>query len=128
MDVVHSEIKQMGGALEISSRPRRGSRFTVRLPLTLAITDALLVQLGEDIYAIPHTSIEGVVRVARDDLLDYYDGRQEGFAYAGHSYLVRYLGGMLGGGAPQLIEQKKWFPMLLVRSGGHRVHGHHPGL
>jgi len=121
MDVVFNEIKQLGGALEIDSKVGRGSTFVVRLPLTLAITDALLVQVVDDIYAIPHTSIEGVVRVSREELQGYYDGHLEGFAYAGRSYMVRYLDAMLGGTVPQVVEQKKWFPLLLVRSGGHRV-------
>jgi chemosensory pili system protein ChpA (sensor histidine kinase/response regulator) len=121
MDVVFNEIKQLGGALEIDSKVGKGSKFVVRLPLTLAITDAILVQVDEDVYAIPHTSIEGVVRVSREELQGYYDGHLEGFAYAGRSYMVRYLDAMLGGAVPQVVEQKKWFPLLLVRSGGHRV-------
>ena len=122
MDVVVSEVKQMGGALEIASRPGQGTNFTVRLPLTLAISDALLVRLGEDIYAVPHASVEGVVRLATPELQDHYKGLKESFSYAGRDYSVRYLGGMLGGATPQLAEhKKKWFPLLLVRSGEHRV-------
>jgi chemosensory pili system protein ChpA (sensor histidine kinase/response regulator) len=121
MDVVVSEVKQLGGSLEIKSEHGTGSSFVIRLPLTLAISEALLVKMEEDIYAVPHTSIEGVVRVSRDELQECYEGRQEGFEYAGHTYLVRYLGSMLGVGPIALSEGKKWFPMLLVRSGDRRV-------
>ena len=122
MDVVVSEIKQINGSLEIASEPGQGTRFTIRLPLTLAISDALLVQMGDDIYAVPHASMEGVVRIAVPDLQSYYDGGQESFSYAGRDYVVRYLGSMLGTLSPNLAEQKKkWLPMLLVRSGEHRV-------
>ena len=122
MDVVVSEIKQVSGSLEIASDPGQGSSFTIRLPLTLAVSDALLVQMGEDIYAVPHASVEGVVRIAIADLQSYYDGDQESFAYAGRDYVVRYLGSMLGTSTPNLTDQKKkWLPMLLVRSGEHRV-------
>ncbi len=121
MDVVVSEVKQLGGGLEIKSDHGSGSTFIIRLPLTLAISEALLVKMEEDIYAVPHTSIEGVVRVSREELQDCYQGQQEGFEYAGHTYLVRYLGGMLGVGPVSLPEGKKWFPMLLVRSGERRV-------
>jgi len=122
MDVVVSEIKQINGSLEIASEPGQGTSFTIRLPLTLAISDALLLQMGEDIYAVPHASIEGVVRIAVSDLQSYYDGEQERFSYAGRDYTVRYLGSMLGTASPNLAEQKKkWLPMLLVRSGEHRV-------
>ncbi len=122
MDVVVSEIKQINGSLEIASEPGQGTRFTIRLPLTLAISDALLVQMGEDIYAVPHASIEGVVRIAVADLQSYYDGEQESFSYAERDYVVRYLGSMLGTSSPNLVDlKKKWLPMLLVRSGEHRV-------
>jgi len=122
MDVVVSEIKQINGSLEIASEPGQGTSFTIRLPLTLAISDALLLHMGEDIYAVPHASIEGVVRIAVSDLQAYYDGDQEDFSYAGRDYTVRYLGSMLGTSSPNLADQKKkWLPMLLVRSGEHRV-------
>ncbi len=122
MDVVVSEIKQVNGSLEIASEPGQGTSFTIRLPLTLAISDALLLQMGEDIYAVPHASIEGVVRIAVSDLQSYYDGKQESFSYVERDYTVRYLGSMLGTSSPNLADQKKkWLPMLLVRSGEHRV-------
>ncbi|VAX06460.1 Signal transduction histidine kinase CheA [hydrothermal vent metagenome] len=122
MDVVISEVKQLGGSFEIDSQPGQGTTFTIRLPLTLAISDALLVQIGEDIYAIPHASVEGVVRLAVDDLQAYYAGIKEYFSYAGRDYQVRYLGDMLGTSAPRLAEaKKKWLPLLLVRAGDNRV-------
>jgi len=122
MDVVVSELKQMSGSLGISSQSGQGTTFTIRLPLTLAISDTLLVQLNENIYAIPHASIEGVVRLAVVDLQEHYDGIRENFTYAGRDYQVRYLGNMLGTSAPHLANQKKkWLPMLLVRSGEHRI-------
>ncbi len=121
MDVVVSEVKQLGGTVEIESQRGRGSSFTVRLPLTLAITYALLVQLNEVIYAIPHTAMEGVVRISRKDLEDAYVGRRAGIDYAGRTYAVRYLGAILDTNPLMLAEQAKWFPLLLVRAGEHRV-------
>ncbi|HKK13949.1 MAG TPA: Hpt domain-containing protein [Gammaproteobacteria bacterium] len=119
MDVVNSEVKQLGGALLIDTKPGQGSTFTVRLPFTLAINQALLVQVGEDNYAIPLSSIEGIVRMAGAELERYL--RDDGvYDYAGHSYQVRTLAGMLGvpGGAQTLPKRA---PVLLVHSGDHRV-------
>jgi chemosensory pili system protein ChpA (sensor histidine kinase/response regulator) len=121
MDVVLTEIKQLGGTLDIDSEPGRGTRFTIRLPFTLAITDALLVALGDDIYAVPHSSMDGVVRVAVEELREIYAGNRSAFRYGDRDYQVRYLGSMLGTLAPHLAEGAKWLPMLLVRSGEHRV-------
>jgi len=121
MDVVISEVKQLGGAVEIDSQAGRGSSFTVRLPLTLAITHALLVQLNEQVFAIPHTSVHGVVRASREDVEACYAQRRAGIEYAGHTYSVRYLGAILETGSLMLSEQIRWVPLLLVRAGEHRV-------
>jgi chemosensory pili system protein ChpA (sensor histidine kinase/response regulator) len=121
MDVVVSEIKQLGGSLDIQSTPGQGTSFIIHLPLTLAITDALLIQLGDEVYAAPPNSVEGVVRIDRDQLQACYEGKQAGYTYAQHTYPIRYLGSIMGTGNPSLSEQKRWFPLLLVRWGEHRV-------
>ena len=121
MDVVLTEVKQLGGTLEIDSQQGHGTSFTIRLPFTLAITDALLVTLGEDIYAVPHSSMDGVARVSVDDLRAIYSGEKETFEYGGRDYSVRYLGGMLGTQPPHIVEGTRWLALLLVRSGEHRV-------
>lgn len=128
MDVALSEVKQLGGSLEIDSQPGRGSSFTIRLPFTLAITEALLVSVAEEIYAVPHGAMDGVARISRADLEACYDGEQDRFSYAGRDYQVRYLGSMLGQAQPTLAEGARWFPLLLVRSGEHRVAIHVDGL
>ncbi len=121
LDVVVSEVKQLGGSLDISSEPSKGTHFIIRLPLTLAISDALLVELGEEIYAIPHTSIEGVVRVSYSELKACYEGQQTAYNYAGQDYQVRYLGNLLNVSQLDLSEHRKWYPLLLVRAGDHHV-------
>ena len=121
MDVVLTEVKQFGGALEIASQPGRGTSFTIRLPFTLAITDSLLVTLGDEIYAVPHSSMDGVVRIPTEELRAIYAGEQQFFRYTDRDYTVRYLGAMLGIQPPHLSESLRWLPMLLVRSGEHRV-------
>ena len=121
MDVVLTEVKQFGGALEIASQPGRGTSFTIRLPFTLAITDSLLVTLGDEIYAVPHSSMDGVVRIPTEELRAIYAGEQQFFHYTDRDYTVRYLGAMLGIQPPHLSESLRWLPMLLVRSGEHRV-------
>jgi two-component system chemotaxis sensor kinase CheA len=57
LDVVESKIHSLSGSVEVDSERDKGSKFTVRLPLTLSIINALLVQCSEEIYAIPITSI-----------------------------------------------------------------------
>jgi chemosensory pili system protein ChpA (sensor histidine kinase/response regulator) len=96
MDVVASEVKQLGGTLELASEAGKGTRFLIRLPLNLAISQALLVEAGHDLFAIPLVSIEGIVRIAREQLDDLY--REDGvlLPYAGHDYRVYHLGDFIG--------------------------------
>lgn len=58
MDVVRKNVEAMRGRIEISSVEGQGSTFTIRLPLTLAVIDGLVVKVGADRYIIPITSIE----------------------------------------------------------------------
>ncbi|SKA21994.1 chemotaxis protein CheA [Novilysobacter spongiicola] len=53
MDVVQSRIRELSGQVQIQSEPGRGSRFVIRVPLTLAILPTLLVEIGGDVYALP---------------------------------------------------------------------------
>jgi chemosensory pili system protein ChpA (sensor histidine kinase/response regulator) len=124
MDVVLGETKQLGGTLQLASEPGKGIRFTIQLPFTLAITDGLLVQQGEEVYAIPHGSVNGVVRISQQEISEYYEGTREKVTYQGSDYIIRYLGTMLSGTRPNLGDGQRWYPLLLVKSGDHRVAVH----
>jgi two-component system chemotaxis sensor kinase CheA len=63
MDVVKTNLDRLGGALEIDSEPGRGTAFTLRLPLTLAILPCLLVEVGGQRYALPQRDLEELVCV-----------------------------------------------------------------
>jgi len=122
MDVVHSEIKQLGGAMFIDSNWGNGTEFTIRLPFTVSVNRALMVQIGDDLYAIPLNSIEGIVRVSPFELEHYYQDDTARFDYAGENYLVRYLGNLLDSSAqPKLDGQTLPLPVVLVRSTEHTV-------
>ncbi len=64
MDVVRSNIERIGGAIEIDSTPGRGTRVTLRVPLTLTIIPALTVSIGSQRFAIPRSSIEEIVHAS----------------------------------------------------------------
>ena len=68
LDVVRSKIEGLGGDIEVRSKKDEGSVFTIRLPLTLAIIQALMIELGEEKYAIPLNSIETIEDVAVSDI------------------------------------------------------------
>lgn len=74
MDVVQSRIRELSGQIQIQSELGRGSRFLIRVPLTLAILPTLLVQAGEDIYALPLARVVEVLH-APNTSLGWFDGR-----------------------------------------------------
>ncbi|MGM0570597.1 MAG: Hpt domain-containing protein, partial [Pseudomonadota bacterium] len=90
MDVVASEIKQLGGSLDIDSQVGHGTTFTVRLPFTVSVNRALMVSTGEDFYAIPLNTIEGIVRVSTWELEEYYQPEAPLYEYAGQQYRLQY--------------------------------------
>ena len=122
MDVVHSEVKQLGGSMSIESTLGKGTRFLIRLPFTVSVNRALMVYSGEDLYAIPLNTIEGIVRVSPYELEAYYQPGASRFEYAGQTYELRYLGELLNNGQrPKLVGQSLPLPVILVRSNEHSV-------
>ncbi len=117
MDVVANEIKKLGGSLRISSVTGQGTNFTVRLPFTLAITQALIVRTGEEVYALPLPSVEGVARIPRGELETLLSQSEPSFQYGEQTYRFRHLGMYLGGRAAKLPEDESFIPVILVRAG-----------
>ncbi len=74
MDVVQSRIRELSGQIQIQSELGRGSRFMIRVPLTLAILPTLLVQAGEDVYALPLARVLEVLHAPATSL-GWFDGR-----------------------------------------------------
>jgi two-component system chemotaxis sensor kinase CheA len=75
MDVVHEHLERLAGRITIWSIPGRGTRFTIRVPLTLATTRAILVEQSGQVFAIPSTLIERTSRVREPDIVSL-EGRR----------------------------------------------------
>ncbi len=68
LDVVKSKIESLSGEVEVKSKLGEGSTWTIRLPLTLAIIQALMVEVGEEKYAISLSSIQTIESITKDDI------------------------------------------------------------
>jgi two-component system chemotaxis sensor kinase CheA len=66
MDVVRTNIEKIGGAIDLSSRAGFGSKFTIKIPLTLAIVSALIVEVAGERFAVPQTAVIELVRISRN--------------------------------------------------------------
>ena len=121
MDVVNNEIKQLNGTLHIESVIERGAAITIRLPFSLSITQALLVGVANDLYAIPLSSIEGVSRIGHDEAKKMIEDESSKYQYGGDDYQLSALGKLLGRISKESESDEVKPALILVRAGGHRV-------
>ena len=118
MDVVKTEIGELGGRIEVQSTAGKGSSFRLYIPLTLAVTQALLVRVGTHVYAVPSSMIEQVLELKEAFLARI---REAGEAeWLGNKYPYRFLPHLLGDTAA-LPEARRQYWVLLLRSGLQRV-------
>ena len=111
MDVVASEMRQLGGTFDIHSRAGAGTTFTLRLPQTLAVTQAAFVRIGETSFAVPIASVRGVGRIGRNEATPGATYR-----YGGEDYQLHDLGRLVGQPAAR-AEGQLQMPLLLIRAG-----------
>jgi len=121
MDVVNTEIKQLGGLLSIDTERGKGTTFTINMPLTLAITRALMVNVGEEGYAIPLLSVHGVERISAEELQALQEQERPVYHWLNEDYPLMHLGTVLGVSKPLATAENQKITLLLVRSGEHRA-------
>ena len=95
MDVVRRNVREFGGHVEVNSQPGRGTRMTVRLPLTLAIMDGMELALGGEVYILPLHAIVESLRPTTEDLKSI-GGERRALHLRGEVLPVLPLGEVLG--------------------------------
>ncbi|MBQ0719657.1 MAG: Hpt domain-containing protein [Gammaproteobacteria bacterium] len=97
MDVVKTEVHQLGGSISIESALGQGVEFTIRLPFTVSVNKALLVKESASIYALPLSSIVGVTQLSAEETDALYSEPGKQLEYAGFDYQLCSLGSLLSG-------------------------------
>ncbi|WP_445535815.1 Hpt domain-containing protein [Acinetobacter sp. G18] len=117
LDVVQSDIKALGGHVSVDSVYGKGTTFTIRVPTTVAVSDALMVKVADQQFAIPLAQIDRIVRVSPASLEHYFESPKELFEYENKSYPLRYLSEFVGNQPmPRLNGMMYSLPVLMIKA------------
>ncbi|WP_035822091.1 Hpt domain-containing protein [Janthinobacterium sp. RA13] len=118
MDIVRSEALALGGRVETQTQAGLGMRFTIHLPLTLAVTQVVLLAASGKTYALPSVLVEQVLHLKGEQLEQVRAaGRIESH---GQSLALHHLSAMLGE-TPAAQATQRYAPVLLLRNGNDRL-------
>ncbi|MEZ0190094.1 Hpt domain-containing protein [Ralstonia solanacearum] len=121
MDVVRAETVALGGRISLQTTLNVGTHFTIHLPLTTAITQVLLVRVGERVYAIPSGMIDHVQQLRPQSLAEAYNAAS--LELPGGAVPFHYFGALLEEARP-VMGGRKYSPAVVVRSGNDRAAVH----
>lgn len=117
LDIVQSEIKALGGHIHVDSVLGQGTNFTIRVPTTVAVNDALMVRVADQQFAVPLAQIERIVRIAPAELKAYFDSSANDFEMDHQHYRLRYLGEFIANQpVPKLLETHYSLPVLMIKN------------
>lgn len=118
LDVVRSEIAALGGRIDVSSKIGLGVKFIIHLPLTLAVTQVLMIRAGDVTYAIPSTMVAQVRQMKSAEMPALYQERQ--ISWQDNIYPLHYFSHLLGD-TDRTPENLPRNAILLLRSGEQRI-------
>ncbi len=119
LDVVSTEVERLGGSVHAESTPGVGAGFVIRLPFTLAITQAMVVRVGDEFYALPLPTVEGIARMPRHQVSELLEQEDPDFEYGGRQYRLRHVAHFTGGHSTGFADEELSVSIILVRAGSH---------
>ena len=118
MDVVRSEAAGLGGRVGVVSEAGKGAHFTIHLPLTLAVTQVVLLTTGGKTYAVPSVLVEQVQQLKTNPLTAAYN--EGAVLWQGQRVSLHYLATLLGDRDATPVAQQ-YSPIVILKSGTDRV-------
>ncbi|MBI3131180.1 MAG: chemotaxis protein CheA [Acidobacteria bacterium] len=119
MDVVRSNVRKLNGSVSVRSHVGRGSIFTIKLPLTLAIIDALLVRVGQQVFAIPGTAVEETLIIPPSALSHLT--RRKAINLRGEVLGVSELKELLHFQSSDPVSEEEGYSIVVITAAGRRM-------
>jgi two-component system, chemotaxis family, sensor kinase CheA len=117
MDVVDSTLQRLGGAIDVETTPGRGTRFVLTLPISAALVRCLLVQVENQVFAIPDRQIAAVAEIGQADIDTVGEGRFYG--YKNTAVPLHPLGRLLG--LSEAEKPQRHLPLVIATTGGEHI-------
>ena len=121
MDVVRAETLALGGRIEIDTNMGVGTRFTLHLPLTLAVTQVVLMRVGEYRFSVPSVLVEQVMQLKPQALATAYANKA--IEWQAREIPFQYMGSLLELTDTTPLAQR-YSPVIVMRSGSHHIAVH----
>lgn len=118
LDVVRSDISELGGRIDVNNAIGQGVTFTIFLPLTQSVSQVVMVRAGQHIFAVPAVMVEQVQKLKAQDLSTAYEA--SAISWNDAVYSLHYLARLIGD-ITHKPEAQKYTPVLLLRSANYRI-------
>jgi len=118
LDSVRSDITALGGRIDVNNAVGQGAVFTIYLPVTLSVSQVVLVRAGTNVFALPSVMVEQAQKIKADDLAKA--ATQGHIEWSGRDYPIYYLNKLIGDN-DQLAEEHRYTPVLMLRSGTYHI-------
>jgi len=121
MDVVRAEVNTLGGYIDLHSTPGQGAAFELRVPLTTALTQVVVLRYGEQSVAVPASLMESVQRISPAQIEQAYEAGE--LVVGGERFPFYWLGGLMKQ-SERGVPHGKTLPVAFVRSAHQRLAVH----
>ncbi|WP_257283661.1 response regulator, partial [Endozoicomonas sp. SESOKO1] len=119
MDVVNNSVRQLGGSIQVKSEAGLGTHFSLRLPFTLSVNRALMVEVDNSLYALPMHAIDGISMVSATMLADCYRNKSPIIYGNGTEHQLIYMGALIGTASPKINDGQ--CPVIIVHRGSENI-------